>query len=201
MSTCRLQYFAHATEITNRGMTRGICGDPGGVACSNALQLTAVGVAATIVIATVYLSKTPARAALAAWLMASSTLKLIWGVPVLGDYFHTLADVVAAADRFEWIYTRQVYVVAEIAALNLGLYCKIRPYPPTAYAASAYWLTALWLAVQYWDNAGAPLYTLHDVGGLFMSLVWFYAGPPTRASLSPASKPTHPKADDGDAGV
>ena len=156
---------------------RGVCGDPHATVCSDELNAVAVGVALIFVCCAGFIARAPGRAVLATWLMASSMLRLLWGVPVVGDYFKSLSDVEHATTEFEWIYTRQVYVPVELGILNIGLYCIIRPYPPTAYAASAYWLTSIWLAVQFWDNAAAPLYTLHDVFGLFMGLLWFQAGP------------------------
>ena len=157
---------------------RGVCGDPDSTSCDPMLNAIVAGLALTVLCCAVWIARAPGRAALAAWMMASSMLRLIWGVPVVGDYYKSLRDVEQAAHTFEWLYTRQVYVPAELGILNMGLYCIIRPYPPTAYAASAYWLTSVWLAVQYWNDATAPLYTLHDVAGLFMGLLWFQAGPP-----------------------
>ena len=157
---------------------RGVCGAPDSTSCDPVLNAVAAGVALVLLCCAVWIARAPGRAALAAWMMASSMLRLIWGVPVVGDYYKSLLDLQNAAHTFEWLYTRQVYVPAELGILNMGLYCIIRPYPPTAYAASAYWLASVWLAVQYWNDAAAPLYTLHDVAGLFMGLLWFQAGPP-----------------------
>ncbi len=160
-------------------LNRGVCGDSSSLFCTNDVNAVAAGAAIIIIGCTGWISRTPMRAILAAVLVASSMLKLFWGVPVVGDYFHSFEDLNMNAHNFRWLYTRQIYVPLELGLLNMGLYCIIRPYPPLAYAASAYWGTSVWLAVQYWNNAAAPLYTLHDVTGLFLGLVWFYAGPPS----------------------
>ena len=169
---------------------RGVCASTDSPFCTDAVNAVAAAAAVVVVFCTAWISRTPARATLAALLVASSMLKLFWGVPVVGSYFHSIRDFEAAAHRFEWLYTRQIYVPLELGLLNMGLYCIIQPYPPLAYAASAYRATSVWLAVQYWNDAGAPLYTLHDAAGLFLGLAWFYAGPPSFRHNPPRERPS-----------
>ena len=153
----------------------GVCGDDS-LICTAEGSAIGAAVAAAAVLLAVWVAEARGRTLLASWLLATSAHKLVWGVPVIGDKFHSFGDLQTATTDFTWLYTRQIYVPVELGVLNMGLYCIIMPYPPTAYAAAAYWTASVWLAVQHWKDADAPLYTLHDIAGLFMGVAWFYAG-------------------------
>ena len=171
----------------------------GGGVCNDrwlcAAEASAVGAAVLVVsvLTAVWFARAKTRTFLAGWLMAASTHRLVWGVPVVGTQFASVSDLATVTTNLGWLYTRQVYVPVELALLNLFFYSCIMQMPATTYVTAAYWTASLWLGGQYWKDAAAPLYTLHDVGGLFLSLAWFYSGHPAastpRRTASSASGP------------
>lgn len=167
--------------------------------CSDETSAVGAAIAVIAVFTAVWFAHAKLRTFLASWLLAASTHRLVWGVPVVGQQFTSVSDLSTATTDLGWLYTRQIYVPVELGVLNLCFYSVIMQLPATTYATAAYWTAAVWLSVQYWDDPAAPLYTLHDVGGLFLSVAWLYAGgvagtTPRRTSTSapqtasPASK-------------